>query len=101
MVTQYTPDSQYFNTDIVNNDYLDILEYRSIPAEKDDVIYTLDKLYEFRPDLLAADLYGNSNLWWVFISRNPNVFEDPVFDFTQGTKFFIPKQQNIQRALGL
>ena len=102
MVAEYRPDSPYYTTQIVNNkDFLDIMDYRNIPAELDDVLYELDKLYEYRPDLLAGDLYQNTNLWWVFAVRNPNVFEDPVFDFREGVKFYIPKQANIERALGL
>lgn len=98
--TEYRADSPYYNTQYYS-DFLDILSYRNIPAESDDVYYTLTKVHENRPDLLAYDLYGNSNLWWVFIVRNPNTFTDPVWDFVEGVKFFIPKQTTIENALGI
>jgi hypothetical protein len=50
---------------------------------------------------LAYDLYGNANLWWVFAQRNPNVIKDPIWDFEEGLRFFIPKKSNVEQALGL
>lgn len=100
--TVYSSDSPYYATDINDRGgYLDVLRYRKIPVRSDDVLHTLTKTHALRPDLLAHDLYGNSNLWWVFIARNPNAFEDPVFDFTVGKKFYIPKKATIERALGI
>jgi hypothetical protein len=57
--------------------YLDIMTPRFIRPAKDDVLHTLTGVHQYRPDLLAFDLYKNSNLWWVFQARNPNAFEDP------------------------
>jgi len=53
-----------------------------------------------RPDLLAADLYGDANLWWVFAVRNPNIIQDPVFDFTAGTIIYVPSMVTLTTALG-
>jgi hypothetical protein len=33
--------------------------------------------------------------------RNPNVIQDPIFDFTTGTVIYIPKKTTIINALGL
>ena len=100
MAVNYLPDSPYANTDF-KSDYLDILNYRTIPAEIDDTFHTLTKVHEYRPDLLAFDLYGNQNLWWVFASRNPNTIKDPIWDFREGLRFYIPKKSNVEQALGL
>jgi len=100
MAVEYRADSPYANTQMYGN-YLDILEYRQIPPQRDDVLHTLTQVHEYRPDLLAYDLYKNSNLWWVFQARNPNTFEDPVWDFRTGVKFYIPKKDIIERALGI
>lgn len=97
----YEADSPYFRTEIVENNYLDILTYRRIPIQADDTIHTLTQTHAYRPDLLAHDLYGNSNLWWVFAVRNPNAFEDPVWDFKIGKKFYIPKKSTLEKALGI
>lgn len=96
----YNKSSPYFNTGQFGS-FLDILEYRSIPKSQDDVEYRIDMMYKNRPDLLAYDLYKNSDLWWVFAARNPNVLKDPVFDFRPGIVIFIPKQETIHSALGL
>jgi len=40
-------------------------------------------------------------LWWVFIQRNLDVLEDPIFDFKPGTKIYIPKPASLKSALGL
>ncbi len=99
-MTEYSADSPYSTTPLKQN-YLDILDYREIPSEADDAYYTLTQVHANRPDLLAYDLYNNSNLWWVFAARNPNTIKDPVFDFVPGIQFFIPKKSSIDQALGL
>ena len=98
--TVYQPDSPYHTTEVQGN-FLDTLTPRPIPALQDDVLHTLTRVHEYRPDLLAADLYGNGNLWWVFAVRNPNAFEDPVWDFRAGKRFYIPKQSTLEQALGI
>lgn len=81
--------------------FLDVMNFRDIPKDPSDITYQLDAIYRFRPDLLAFDLYGDASLWWVFAMRNPNVIQDPVFDFIPGVTIFIPKKATITAALGL
>lgn len=100
MDVTYRNDSPYANT-LGYSYYLDILTARHIPAYRDDVLHTLTTVHQNRPDLLAYDLYKNSNLWWVFQARNPNAFEDPIWDFRAGIKFYIPKKDTIETALGI
>ena len=99
MAVTYRSDSPYANTQTYSY-YLDVLTPRTIIPFKDDVLHTLTQVHEYRRDLLAFDLYGNSNLWWVFQARNPNTFEDAIWDFRVGTKFYIPKKGNIDTTLG-
>jgi hypothetical protein len=62
----------------------------------------LTNVYEFRPDLLAYDLYGDSKLWWVFAERNPNrLGEDPYFDFKTGVGIYVPKLSTLKTVLGI
>lgn len=96
----YSKSSPYFNTGSFGR-FLDVLEYRSIPKNTDDVEYRIDAVYKHRPDLLAHDLYGDPSLWWVFAARNPNIIEDPIFDFTPGTVIYIPTQEALTSSLGL
>ena len=95
----YTKKSPYFTTSIVNN-YLDIINFRDIPKENDDVLFELTATYELRPDLLAYDLYGDHQLWWVFAIRNRSIIKDPVFDMVAGIKIFLPKATTLKQVVG-
>lgn len=96
----YTAHSPYFTTSS-NKGYLGLMVNRSIPKESDDIYFTITKTYEYRPDLLAHDLYGDGRLWWVFAQRNPNSITDPMNDFVEGTKIYLPKLSTLKKALGL
>jgi len=98
-MSTYNDRSPYYLTKMFG-DFLDVLVPRPIGADATDVLINLSATYHQRPDLLAFDLYGDSRLWWVFITRNPDVFEDPVFDFVSGTQFYAPTQQTVSTALG-
>lgn len=98
-MANYSAVSPYFNTK--NNEYyLDLMQNRSIPKKSDDKIFTINQIYHMRPDLLAYDLYGYSELWWVFAQRNPNTLQNPLIDFKKGTQIYIPQLQTLQDALG-
>ena len=96
----YNQLSPYYNTRI-NRSYLDVLTIRPVAAEKDDFLYTIESQYAYRPDLLAFDLYGSQNLWWVFIQRNLDVLQDPIFDFVPGVQIYLPKKSGLNKVLGL
>lgn len=100
-MAQYTITSPWHVTTIVQNQYLDILSIRPVPAEADDILYTIQTQYTYRPDLLAYDLYGDKNLWWVFAQRNLDVIKDPIYDMVPGTKIFLPKGENLAQQLGI
>lgn len=96
----YSRSSPYFTTPRFGT-FLDVMEKRSIPFRKDDTIYQIERAYQYRPDLLAYDLYGDASLWWVFQARNPNIITDPLGDFIAGVSIRIPKKVDIDTALGL
>jgi hypothetical protein len=73
---------------------------RPIPKEEDDIMFTINLTYQYRPDLLAFDLYGTGALWWVFYQRNPNTLQAPPLDFSVGTRIFLPKVATLKSALG-
>jgi hypothetical protein len=97
----YSRTSPYYNTDTVNNQFLDIMVNRTITADPTDVIWDITPTYNLRPDLLALDLYNNSKLWWVFAQRNPNTLKDPLGDFVVGTSIYIPKLETLKSDLGI
>jgi len=97
----YPGTSPYQSTGIVNGKFLDIMVNRPIPMLQSDVYWTITVVYEYRPDLLAYDLYNDSRLWWVFAQRNPNTLTDPYFDFVTGTNIYIPKLDTLTQYLGI
>lgn len=99
-MASYSNTSPYFTT-TENNISLDFLVPRAITAEDNDVEYTIDRIYAYRPDLLAYDLYGTPRLWWVFAQRNPDAIEDPIYDFQPGVTIQIPKLSNLKNDLGI
>lgn len=96
----YSKESPYFRTEIVNG-YLDIMNLRDLPNEKDDILFEITNTYENRPDLLAYDLYQDARLWWVFSIRNKNKLKDPIYDMKAGTKIYLPKMTTIKKVLGI
>ena len=100
MAARYSQTSPYKTTGTVEN-ALDILNLRSITKYPDDIIFEINNIYALRPDKLAFDLYVDAGLWWVFSVRNPNVIEDPIFDFQLGKKIYLPKKSTLQQDLGI
>lgn len=101
MVTEYPSTSPYYLTSTVNGQYLDVMINRPIAGDTTDVYWAITPTYNLRPDLLASDLYGDSNLWWVFAQRNPNTIKDPLFDFVTGTNIYLPTHSRINTSLGI
>lgn len=99
-MASYNRASPYADTPTYGS-FLDVMTYRSFPAQADDAQITLSESYRNRPDLLAFDLYQDSRLWWVFAIRNPNSIKDSIFDFIPGKRIFVPKKQTLTAALGL
>jgi hypothetical protein len=97
----YPATSPYNATGVVNNKFLDIMVNRTISMQPSDVYWTITPVYEYRPDLLAYDLYNDSRLWWVFAQRNPNRLKDPYFDFVTGVGIYLPKLELLKQTLGL
>ena len=100
MAAAYSAASAYFNTGFVQF-YLDNMVNRPIPKLPDDLQLKINTTYQYRPDLLAYDLYDNSELWWVFYQRNPNTLTAPPFDFKANTVIYLPKITTLQNVLGI
>lgn len=100
MSVNYSTTSPWYSTPMVQN-YLDVLTIRPVAAEADDFVYTIEAQYTYRPDLLAYDLYGTNKLWWVFIQRNLDRLQDPIFDFVPGVEIYIPKKAGLFKVLGI
>jgi hypothetical protein len=73
---------------------------RPIPKLPDDRQMVINLTYQYRPDMLAFDLYQTPTLWWVFYQRNPNTLTAPPLDFTAGTTIYLPKITTLRETLG-
>ena len=91
--------SPYYNTKY-SQFFLDAMVNRPIPKETDDQLWVINQTYQYRPDLLAYDLYDNAGLWWVFYQRNPNTLTKPPLDFKADTQIYIPKISTLKAVLG-
>jgi hypothetical protein len=98
-MAQYDATSPYFET-AYSQFFLDTMVNRPIPKENDDLTFVINTTYQYRPDLLAFDLYGIAGLWWVFYQRNPNTLQAPPLDFAVGTLIYLPKITTLKSALG-
>jgi hypothetical protein len=98
-MASYDVTSPYYTTGYTQF-YLDVMNNRPIPKESDDVLFEINQTYQYRPDLLAFDLYDNAGLWWVFYQRNPNTLQAPPLDFQAGVRIYVPKISTLQAALG-
>lgn len=98
-MANYTATSPYFLTPY-SQFYLDSMVNRAIPRENDDVYFKINQTYQYRPDLLAFDLYQQPGLWWVFYQRNPNTLTAPPWDFVAGTNIYLPKITTLRATLG-
>ena len=98
-MASYNSTSPYFNTGY-DQFFLDVMVNRPLPKESDDRLMQINLTYQYRPDLLAFDLYDNATLWWVFYQRNPNTLTKPPLDFKVGTLIYLPKITTLRNALG-
>ncbi len=98
-MAEYDSTSPYYNTGFTEF-YLDVMANRPVPKEDDDQSFEINLTYQYRPDLLAYDLYGTSKLWWVFYQRNPNTLQAPPLDFAVGKIIYLPKITTLKSVLG-
>lgn len=99
-IAKYNNNSPYYDTKVTQF-FLDKMNNRPIPRAADDKRFEINQTYEYRPDLLAYDLYGQAQLWWVFYQRNPNTLIAPPWDFKVGARIYLPKISTLQNALGI
>jgi hypothetical protein len=95
----YDATSPYYLTGL-DQFYLDVMVNRPIPKLSDDQVWKITQTYQYRPDLLAFDLYQNAGLWWVFYQRNPNTLTKPPLDFVIDTFIYVPKMSTLRTVLG-
>ena len=94
MASFHSPNS-FLKNARVTKFYLDVNTLPKIPQSASDELYTIESRYDKRPDLLANDLFGTVQLWWVFALRNLEIIKDPLRDFTTGTIIKVPSNDTV------
>ncbi len=79
--------------------YLGVYADRPIPANGSDQTIVIDKRWESRPDLLSYDLYGSTEYWWIFMRRNMNIIQDPIYDLVAGLSIYVPSKERLDIIL--
>ena len=100
MSSSYSKTSPYANTPLWG-EFLDVWSGVTIAPDVTDALYQIDSAYNLRPDLLAHDMYQDSNLWWVFAVRNPDTLIDPLFNFKTGVIIYVPTKATVNSAMGM
>jgi hypothetical protein len=99
-MANYDATSPYYLTGY-SQFFMDVMQNRAIPKNTDDILFKINATYQYRPDMLAFDLYDNAGLWWVFYQRNPNTLQRPPFDFSADTQIYIPTIDTLRNVLGI
>lgn len=90
-------DSFIRSTELRDSRFLDVNRLPQVPRSLEDEEYTIEPMYENRPDLLAYNVYGNSRVWWVIVMRNLDVIKDPLRDFRAGITIQLPTPETVKR----
>jgi hypothetical protein len=86
-----TPQASWFLSNYVD---------RPVISDSSDTLVILDKIYEFRPDSLSFALYNTTDYWWVFMSLNPDIIQDPIYDMVAGIQIYVPTLDRLITLLG-
>lgn len=68
-------------------------ERRTFPSDVSDVEYTIPEKYNLRPDLLAYDIYGKSDYFFLVLQYN-NIL-DVNEEFVTGKIIMLPDPQRV------
>jgi hypothetical protein len=85
-------DTFYANT-YIRDFYLDLWQEPGMAFSDSDEKQTIPTKYNKRPDLMANEIYGSPNYWWIFALRNKDLLIDPVEDFISGLEIRIPSNR--------
>jgi len=81
----------------INGDYVFGQRVPEIPQDDTDRLYQVTQPNSGRLDLIAKEMYGTEELWWVICDAN--LMTDPMTEATTGSKIRIPLQSRINQIL--
>lgn len=100
MSTINYPSASPYSTTPQTSWYLSNWNYKPIPPDAEDTLYTLLPRHDHRPDILSYDLYGTPIYYWVFCIRNPFLRKDPLWDFVTGITIIVPSANYLKKVVG-
>lgn len=98
MAANYSIYSPYYKAKQTSS-YLDYYEFNKFYPSDTDVAYTIPSTYVEQPWRLAKDLYDNERLYYIFALLNPDVLQDPVYDFQSGVIIKVPTVERVKQYL--
>ena len=81
----------------VSDGKLEWWERNFMPAGDDDRVYTVERKFEGRLDLIAALFLGEPRLWWVIAQYNTIL--DPYAEIVEGAQIVIPSSERLGNLL--
>lgn len=64
-----------------------------------DTSYTIPSKYNLQPYRLSKELYGTEELYYIFALLNPDILQDPVYDFVTGLTIQVPEPSRVRQYL--
>lgn len=98
-MVQFKRKSPYFETPIGSR-FIGHYVHREIPSDDTDYDLTVGVKYNERPGLLAYDLFGTRDLFWVFIAMNRDRMTDPIFSLQSGMVITVPTRERLLALIG-
>ena len=81
--------------------YTDKLILRNITSDITDYEYIIPDIYNKNPGKASFEIYGTSELKWIFLITNRKLFpnNDLINDFTSGKRLIIPTKSRLLTML--
>lgn len=86
-----------FTLDGDNREFLILRKNLTIPESGEDIFLTVEGRHVKRPDLIASDVYGRSELFWVIMDVNQ--IRQPMLDLQVGQVLRIPPLELVLDAI--
>jgi len=90
--------SPYYKVQL-NTWYLDYYEPIELQPADSDTSYTIPIKYNEQPWRAAKDLYGNERLYYIFALLNPDLIQDPIYDFVSNLVIQVPSIDRVRTYL--
>jgi hypothetical protein len=97
----YNESDVYYDTQILEREYLGYYIDRSIGFSDDDNYVVLESRHNNRLDVLSFDLYGTPSLGWVLTRLNMDVIKDPIRDVKEGLVLRVPTYDRILESFSI